>query len=233
MKKLAILFFFGALAVGVVGAIALPFGRVFDFNKVKWSWRGVEGSGNVVRERRNLGDFNSVEAGGAFLVEVTIGPEFSVEVEGDDNLVPLVDTVVRGDGVLHIESHKGYRSKNKIKIHITAPDLRGANASGAAQVTVNGINNEKFAIESSGGSRVNVTGKTGMLSVDISGGAKVLASELIATDGNVDSSGGATTEVNVTNHLNAEASGGSRIYYTGTPAKVDSNTSGGARVSQK
>ena len=232
MKKLAVIFFFGALAVGVIGSQFFSFGRVFDFGSFNSKWRGIEGSGKIVREARDASGFDSIDVGGAFVVEVSVGSTFSVEVEGDDNLVPLVKTEVRGDA-LHIGIDKGYKSHDRLKIFVTAPDLGGVDASGAANVNATGIQNSGVRIQASGGSRVTVAGQTADLMVDISGGAKVIANELTAANANVDASGGATAEVNVSNELNAEASGGSRIIYSGSPANVQKNSSGGARISPK
>ena len=232
MKKLAVIFFFGALVLGVIGSQLFSFGRILDFGSFNFNFRGLKGSGNVVRERRDLSGFDELEVGGAFLLEVTVGESFSVEVEGDDNLVPLIKTEVRGDA-LHVSIDKGYRSKDYLKVYVSAPNLTGVDTSGAAQVNASGIKSTAFNIGSSGGSKVTVTGQTTDLRIETSGGAKVLANELAATNGTVDTSGGATAEVLVTGELKAHASGGSRIVYSGTPANVTKNSSGGARITQK
>jgi len=232
MKKLAVIFFFGALVLGVIGSQLFSFGRILDFGNFKVNFRGLKGSGNVVRERRDLSGFDEIEVGGAFLVEVTVGESFSVEVEGDDNLVPLIKTEVRGDA-LHVSIDKSYRSKDYLKVYVSAPNLSGVDTSGAAQVNASGIKSKAFNIGASGGSKVTATGQTTDLRVETSGGARVLANELAATNGTVDTSGGATAEVFVTGEFKAQASGGSRIMYSGTPANVTKNSSGGARITQK
>lgn len=232
MKKLAVIFFFAALVLGVIGSQLFSLGRIVDFGSFKFNFRGLKGSGNVVRERRDLSGFDEIEVGGAFVVEVTVGESFSVEVEGDDNLVPLIKTEIRGDA-LHVSIDKGYRSKDRLKVYVSAPNLTGIDTSGAAQVNAIGIQSTTFNISSSGGSKVTAAGQTTDLTVETSGGAKVLANELAATNGTVDTSGGATAEVLIRGELTAEASGGSRIVYSGTPANVTKNSSGGARITQE
>lgn len=234
MKKLAVLFFFGALVVGFVGAQVFSCGKMTSVREFRLSgpWSRLEGSGNIVREARSVRTFGSIEVGSAFHVEVNVGPALSVEVEGDDNLLEFVKTDVRGD-TLHIDMDKSHRSKERLRVHISVPNLNHVDSSGAASVNVVGLQNEKFGIDSSGGSKVTVAGRTGSIAVDISGGARVNASDLIATNGNVETSGGATAEVSVSSQLKARASGGSRILYAGSPTHVDSNASGGAKISVK
>ena len=75
--------------------------------------------------------FTGVDVGGAFKVEIVAGKEYSVEVEADDNLVPLVRTQVE-DGMLKIETEKRISSKSELKIRITAPDIDSLESSGVS-----------------------------------------------------------------------------------------------------
>ena len=49
----------------------------------------MSGSGNIVTEKRETGDFKGISAGGAFEVEVKMGPVTEVVVEADDNIFPI------------------------------------------------------------------------------------------------------------------------------------------------
>ncbi|MGA0555432.1 head GIN domain-containing protein [Larkinella sp. VNQ87] len=98
-------------------------------------------------------------------------------------------------------------------------------------------------IVASGGSKVTFTepkvttgGDDSILSLidqvtlDVSGGSKVMAFEYPAHRVTAKASGGSQAEVNATESLTAEASGGSKVRYRGNPANLNQNTSGGGKV---
>ncbi len=230
MKKLGFLLFAVALVIGLVFANIFSFGSVRGL--IKSSFGGVQGSGNIIREKRDVKGFEKVNVGGGFQVEIVAGKEFGVEVEADDNLMPLVTTDVDGD-TLEIGRQKGFSAKSPLRIRITAPNISGIDTSGGAGVTISEVKNSEIRIESSGGSRVTASGTTAKLSVEMSGGAKVVASDLAAADVNVEGSGGSSVDVLVSGELRSDISGGARVTYSGSPTSIVTNKTGGARVVQK
>lgn len=233
MKKIGVIIFAAALVVGVVVANLFSFGNYGGgFMKFSMDFRGVRGSGNVVTEKRVLTGFTGVEVGRGFQVEIVAGREFSVEVEGDDNLLPLVTTEVN-DGVLSIDTEKRCSTRTSIRLRISAPDIDKLSTSGGATVNLTGIKNSNLSVESSGGSKVILAGETANFKVEISGGAKILSENLSVVDATIDGSGGSYVEVRASGELRSDISGGSRVAYCGTPASIVTNKSGGARVSQK
>src|SRR6266853_3591056 len=93
---------------------------------------GVRGSGVRKTEQRDLPVFNAIETSGAFDVEVTCQKPTSVEIEADDNIVPLVQTDVRG-GVLYVSTTKSYSSSGGIKLRITLSELASVKSTGAGK----------------------------------------------------------------------------------------------------
>lgn len=233
MKKAGFLFFLAALIVGLVVANSFSFGSFGgNFANFSMSFGKARGSGNIVLQQREVDPFKSVDVGGVFQVEIVAQKDFSVEVEADDNLLEFIQTRVDGE-TLHIESDKRLKSKSPIKVRISAPNIDGLQVSGAAKVSATNLNSDSLKIESSGGSRVTVTGQTMKLTVESSGGARVNAADLAAVDGYVDGSGGSSVEVRVSGDLSSDVSGGASVTYNGTPANIVTNKSGGARVTQK
>ena len=233
MKKVGIIIFAVALIIGLVVSNLFSFGRTSSrFFNFSMDFGGVHGSGNVASEKRDISGFKSVDVGGVFQVEITAQKEFSVEVLADDNLLPLIKTEVDGD-TLRIETEKRLKSSNPIIVRISAPDIDDLDVSGAANVTVNNIKNEGLTVGGSGASKIAVTGETAKLTVDVSGATKVDAENLKAENASIDASGASKVSVNVTGELRTEASGASKIVYTGTPQSVENDTSGASRVTQK
>lgn len=231
MKKIGFLIFAAALVVGLVVSNLFSFGRIkgefFSF-----SFGGVHGSGNSTSERRDVTGFHGIEVGGVYQVEVTAQQDFSVTVEADDNLVPLIRTEVDG-GILRIVSDKRISPKSVIRIVIAAPDIDDLNVSGAANVTVSDIKNAGLSIDASGASKVTVNGETEKLTVDVSGAMRVDAVDLAAVNATVGASGASQVTVNVSGDLRTSASGASRITYAGSPKNVTKKTSGASSVSPK
>src|SRR5258708_36222583 len=118
---------------------------------------GVRGSGVRKTEQRDLPVFSAIETSGVFDVEVNCQKPASVEIEADDNIVPLVQTDVRG-GVLYVSTTKSYSSSGGIKLRITVPDLASVKNTGAGKFNISGVQNENSEIQSTRPAPVSPSG---------------------------------------------------------------------------
>lgn len=233
MKKVGIIIFASALIIGLVVSNIFSFGRMSDsLFHFSVNFSGEKGSGKIVTQQRDLKGFKAVEVGGVFLVEITAQKDFSLEIETDDNLLPLIKTEVN-DGVLTIESEGRLSPTNQIKVRISAPDIDDLDVSGAANLTLNDVKNSSLSVEASGASKLKLAGETTRLTVDVSGASKLDAEELKASKADVEASGASRIDVNVSEDLSVDASGASNIVYSGTPSSLHKKTSGASHVSQK
>jgi hypothetical protein len=194
--------------------------------------KGVRGSGNRVTEKRDVPGFLAIEVSGAYEVEITAQKERSLELTGDDNILPLVTTEVRGN-VLHISSTKSFSINRPITLKITVPDLEGISTSGASKIVASNIKNTELDIDSSGASKISVTGETKRLKIGTSGASDIEARDLHAEKVSVQSSGAGYVSVYATEQLDASASGAARIDYYGNPANVKPEASGAASVNKR
>lgn len=194
--------------------------------------KGVRGSGNRLTQKRDVPGFLTVEVSGAFEVEIVCQKERSLEITGDDNILPLVTTEVKGN-VLHIGSNKSYSVGNPITVKITTPDLEGISSSGASKVMVTNIKNSELAVDSSGASKLSFTGETKKLKIDTSGASNIEAKELHAEKVDVESNGAGFVSVYATEQLNAQANGAARIDYYGNPASVNPEVNGPGSVNKR
>jgi hypothetical protein len=186
----------------------------------------------MASEVRELAGFHGIDVGSTFEVEITAQKDFAVEIEADDNLLPLIRTEVRR-GVLCIKSDRKLSSENPIRVRISAPDIDSLDVSGAAKIDLAGVKNESITVDASGASKINLSGETAKLVVDVSGASRVDAEALKADNADVDASGASHVGVNVKTTLRTDASGASRITYTGTPTELVTKKSGASSVSQK
>jgi hypothetical protein len=192
---------------------------------------GVRGSGTAKTEVRTVGAFSAVEVSGALSAEISIGAEPRVEVSGDDNLVPLVDTGVSGAS-LSIRNHGNFRPSVPLVVRVTAPKLTAVMTSGATNVTLHGMRDDQLSITVQGAATVHGDGTVKQLTVETSGAGTLDLDRLTAERGNVRTSGSGTTSVNVTQALDVRVSGAGTVNYRGNP-EVKQDVSGAGTLRKR
>ena len=192
---------------------------------------GVRGSGVRKTEQRDVTAFDSIDASGAFDVEVACQKPASFEIEADDNILPLVQTEVR-DGVLRITTTRSYTSTGGIKLRINVPDLVSIKSTGAGKFNISGVKNDKFEIRSTGAATVVASGQSKSVKISSTGAGKIDAHDLRANDADVSVTGAAGVDVYATDELDVNVSGAGRVTYSGNP-KVNKKVSGAGQVIKK
>ncbi len=192
---------------------------------------GVTGSGVRKVEKRELSSFTSISTDGAFEIDVVCQQAQTLEIEGDDNLLPMVSTDV-SNGVLRINNVGSYSTRTPMKIKISVPNIEGISANGAGTIEVSRLKNDKFDIDSNGAPTIRVSGETKELEIDASGAGRVDAHKLRASRAEVDSKGVAKVEVFASDVLNVTVSGPSQVIYDGDP-EVNQTVNGPGSVKQR
>ncbi|MEO6548919.1 MAG: head GIN domain-containing protein [Ferruginibacter sp.] len=208
------------------------------------------GSGNIVTEKRNTGDFKGISVGGAFEVELKSGAMTEVIVESDDNIIHDIETKVSGD-VLKIRTRNGHGFNNAhFKVYVTAPEINSIDISGAANIKatdplkstrkisfdISGAGGCKAEVDApevfaeiSGAGNMELRGKTKDYKAKVSGSGDLKSADLKSENTNVDASGAGTARVHASVSLKADASGAGNIYYRGG-ANVQIKTSGAGNI---
>ena len=83
---------------------------------------GTQGQGDVQTESRTVPAFVRVEVDNGIRATVTVGPEASVEVRAQPNILPLVATEV-ADGTLRVHATAGYQTEMAVEVDISNPDI--------------------------------------------------------------------------------------------------------------
>lgn len=230
MKKIGFLVFAIALVLGVVLSNLSSMKRLGkDGIDLSFDHSAKEGSGIIVTEQRNVEAFRSVESSGILIVEILVGPERSVEVEADDNLLPYIETDVRR-GVLHLSTKGKIRPSGSIRVRIHTDELAAISGSGASEISVSGLENAEFTVDASGASKVTIAGRTTSLRVEGSGASRIDACGLNAQDVTAGVSGASEAKVTLNGVLNARSSGAAKIIYAGSPMEINKRTSGAGKV---
>jgi hypothetical protein len=230
MKKIGLLVFIVAIVSSfaivwaVTGKSLLP--------SVPRMFVRIKGSGNMQTERRDVPTFTNVKVGGAANLEINVGGQQSVEIETDDNLLEMTKTYVKGD-TLYIERKGNIWTSSPLRIRISVADLKGLNLSGASKADVKNVRADKFDLDLSGASKINLEGEAAAFNVEMSGASNLDAENFKTAETHIDVSGASKASIFVSEKLNAEASGASKIYYSGNPKTVREDESGASKVSPK
>jgi hypothetical protein len=192
----------------------------------------VSGSGKMKLEKRDVPAFTAVNVSGAYDVEIVVQKEQSLEIEGDDNLLPLIRTQVK-DGVLYIDNEKSFNTKHALRVRISVQEFDGITTSGASEFNVSNVKSDEFNIDASGAGHIEVSGETKTLEVGMSGAVGLDAKDLHAQKVTVKSSGAASADVYATEELRASVSGAGNIDYYGDPKTVSEDASGAGSISKK
>ena len=214
---------------------------------------GVLGSGKVTSESRPVSSFHTIVLKGAIDLVLRQGAKEALEVRGDDNLLPLVETAVNGE-TLEIAAKRGasYSTRNRLVVTVDVVALKELALVGAGDASGEGLKagELKVRIEGSGDLRLNrlavdalaidvagngdvtVTGRAGKLSVGIAGSGDVVTRELAADDVSVSIAGSGGAKVNARRTLAVSIAGSGDVDYTGE-ATVKTSIAGSGSVQKR
>lgn len=171
--------------------------------------QGIKGSGVTGSELREVGEFTALSVQHAIQANVTIGPEQSVTVQGDDNLVPLVETRI-SNGQLHVGVSQSCSPTMPLQVTIVVPHLERVESSSASQVTLSG-ELDKIELQSSSASTID-------------------GSQLTVQEAAVDASSASTIKIRATELIRGSASSASTVTSIGKCQSVQVDTSSAASV---
>lgn len=223
MKKFGLIIFIAASVIGVAFSTSCSFSG--KLGKIS----GVQGSGNSKTEKRNVSGFNKIDVGNAVNVEVAVGGGFSVEVTADDNLLANIRTEASGD-TLKIYSADSISTKTPVNVKVTMPEIENFEASGASSGVLTNVKADDLELKASGASKIKIEGTAQELNAEVSGASSLEALNLKLQDAKVEASGASKAAVSVSGDLDANASGASKIIYSGAPKNIKQDSSGASSI---
>ncbi len=218
-----------------------------------WHADQVQGSGHVKTETRALGHFSGVALALPGSMELRIGASESVTIETDDNLLPLIETVIE-NGTLRVRASNGRanfdtrrlkivvqaRAVDKLALDgsgsIDADPLRGARVTldvgGSGSIRVKRIDSDALTVAVGGSGDVKVDGgAVAALSLSIAGSGDVDLGKLKSVKASVNIAGSGDAVVAVRDALSATIAGSGDVSYYGDP-RISKTMLGSGSVSR-
>lgn len=213
---------------------------------------GIKGSGNITTETRASDqDFKSIKVSQGIKVNVEQSNNKSITVEADDNLQQHIITKIE-NGVLIIESDKGYYSSETPLVNVKMPVINGLNASSGSEINSSEtlisnsmsvksssgssinitVEADAISLESSSGSSIEASGKALKLETSSSSGSKIDAKDLMSNEVVSQTASGSSTSVYPIVKLEAKASSGSSISYYKIPKTLSKEENSGGSVNK-
>lgn len=192
----------------------------------------IQGSGVSKTESRTVGSFDEIDFGGSARLEVTVGAKESLQITGDDNLVPLLKTRVEGHRLV-IDQEDSCNPKTPLVIRITTPSLKEFDLSGAGDAVLRNVKSEKLHVKLSGAADIEADGQISELELDLSGAGSADLKDLTAKNANIGISGAGSVDLTVTDTLDASVSGAGSVTYGGDPKTVNKEISGAGSISPR
>ena len=151
-----------ALALSTLAAAALA-GAAVPSLAASWSFGGerVEGNGSIKRQARQVANFTGLALEVPGKLELRMGERESVSIETDDNVLPLIETVVE-NGTLKIRPSKrnlNLRTKN-LKIVVNARQIERLALGGSGSVDADRLRAPRLNIDLGGSGGINAVSYT-------------------------------------------------------------------------
>ncbi|KGL63301.1 head GIN domain-containing protein [Polaribacter sp. Hel1_85] len=224
----------------------------FAVNGQDWfSNKKIKGNGNVVTVNRTTSDYDAVSVGGSFDVILVKGKEGKITIEGEENIIPYIETEVSGD-ILKIKFKKNTNIRTTRRLTVTVPykTIESVALAGSGKITCNSIikaNDFKASLGGSGditlkveadeikasiggSGNINLEGNSNELTCSIAGSGSVRAYGLETDEVYANVAGSGSIKTTVKSKIKAKLVGSGSVYYKGNPTHVDSKSVGSGDI---
>ena len=113
--------------------------------------------GKIIFEIRNVRDFNKIDFKLVGSLEIVQGADESVIIEADDNVIPIIETVVE-DGILKVRmiKWKCFRNVKNLKVCVSVKDLCLVKNQGVGSIEIKKLQTPSLTLILSGVGSLNV-----------------------------------------------------------------------------
>jgi len=218
------------------------------------SFQNIKGDDNVISKSYTENGFKDIDVSSALEVHMTQGTAYSLKIEGEKNIVDLLNVKTKGDKLeIDIQDKISFSPTRPIKVFITSPAYRDISGSGACsfytvqklistgdiKVDLSGsctakleLDAKKIVVDASGATDIELLGTATELDIDASGSTAIRAFGLITQITTLDMSGAGDAEVFASKSLSVDLSGAATVKYKGNPSSLKQEISEAGNVSK-
>jgi hypothetical protein len=190
----------------------------------------LTGDGVIKTETRPISEFSKLAVTGGYDVEWTAGKP-ALTVSADENLLPLVKTVVSG-GTLTIDSKENFSTAKNIKVVLSSPSLADVELTGGNDFNASRLSGQSLNLESTGASEINLSGGVTNLDATLTGASKLKAKSFPVQNCTLSLVGASEADVTVSGAFKVSVTGASSVTYSGNPKTVDKEVTGAGSIRQ-
>ena len=228
-----------ALAVGglFVGAALLAAPKAV----LAWDWGGgpkIVGSGNVTTTTRAVTGFNGIDLSLPGDVKIVQGSTEGVTIETDDNIAPLIETVVeRGRLRIRLQNKIGSIHSKQMRVTVNARTLEQLEVSGSGTITADKLQGQqlrtsiagsgdmrfgeldfnKLSISIAGSGDFVASGKAASLDASIAGSGDIQVQGLSSDNVKISIAGSGSANVTARTNLKISIAGSGDVSFIGDP----------------
>ena len=239
-------------AAAVLTAFAMPMpAHAVTINLWSGDAHTTTGSGKEVAVTRQVGAFSVLRLDSSVDVQAHQGATPSVSVHADDNIEPLIETIVEGDTlVVRLKKGTGFSTHHNVVVDVVFTSLAAAHQHGSGNLHIDKLSGPKFessiagsgdlqidsaqlgsfALSIAGSGDVVISGTADEARFGVAGSGDINARNFAAKRVSVSISGSGDAHVNATEAIDAKVAGSGDITYSGHPHDVLRRVSGSGSV---
>ena len=209
------------------------------------------GSGKEASVARRVAPFTVLRLDSSVDVIAHQGAAPAVTVHADDNIEPMVETVVEGDTlIVRMRKNVSFRTNHKVVVDVVYTALSASQQRGSGDLHIDTLSGPKFESSISGSGDLHIdNAKLGSFSLSIAGSGDVQiagsaddARFAVAGSGDINAgafavrhviasiSGSGDARLNATESIDARVAGSGDISYSGHPREVTRRVSGSGSI---
>lgn len=213
--------------------------------------KGIKGNGNVISESRKTESYDKITLIGSPGIELIPGTEGSLTITAESNLIPYIETVVKGNElIVRFKENFNYTTRKGIKITVPVEEINDLAIKGSGDIignTLLNLDNLNVTVNGSGDIVLNVSSQTikasvfGSGDIELKGNTKNLIGKvdgsgdlklkkLIAQNSELRVNGSGDIDSTTTEKVDAFVSGSGDIHVYGNPLNVTQNVKGSGDI---
>lgn len=215
---------------------------------------GIVGSGNITDETRNVASYDRLLVDLTINVRIAEGAPGTVDVKGEDNVLPYVEIAVNnGELRVGLSRKAKYKDTKPVTVTIHRTALRSIQAKTACTITADvpvvsdqltvslneacrltaDLDVQQLTVTLQAASSVTLRGKARTARFELDGASRVAAEQLRIAKADLTLNGASHATVDVSDNLSASADGVSKITYSGSPTIDAQRTAGLSTIKRR